>query len=147
MSVLKESPKLTTSNISSLVGTGAGFDLLRYYTLPDFLGKDAPYILYFMGKNIARQSEISDIDDLHEFFQYMGWGDLNLVKEKKKEMLFHLSGHIIEKRLHQDFFTVDFRLECGFLAETMNRLTDDTYECFEEINQKENYIEIKAIKG
>ncbi|MBH0230084.1 YslB family protein [Halobacillus yeomjeoni] len=147
MSVLKDSTNITTSNISSLVGTGAGFDMLRYYTLPDFLGKDAPYILYFMGKNIARQSEIYDFEDLYEFYQYMGWGELELATEKKKELHFKLSGHIIEKRLHQKFFKVDFRLECGFLAEALRKLTDHTYECFEEINKKESIIEIKAIKG
>ncbi|UOQ95801.1 YslB family protein [Halobacillus shinanisalinarum] len=38
---MRETAKLSTDNISSLVATGAGFDLLRYYTLPDFLGKDA----------------------------------------------------------------------------------------------------------
>lgn len=147
MSVLKESTKLTTSNISSLVGTGAGFDLMRYYTLPDFLGKDAPYLLYFMGKNIARKSEIHDFEELYEFFQFMGWGELTLVKEKKKEMIFNLSGHLIEKRLNQKLFPVDFRLECGFLSEIIQNLTGHTYECFEEMNKKENYIEIKAMKG
>ncbi|ARI76866.1 YslB family protein [Halobacillus mangrovi] len=147
MSVMQQSTKLNTNNISSLVGTGAGFDLMRYYTLPDFLGKDAPYMLYYMGKNIARQTDIYDFDDLYEFFQYMGWGELSLVKEKKKELIFHLTGHIIEKRLNQKLFTVDFRLECGFLAETLQKLTENTYECFEEINEKENYIELKAMKG
>ncbi|RWZ59841.1 DUF2507 domain-containing protein [Halobacillus fulvus] len=147
MSVLKESTKLTTSNISSLVGTGAGFDLMRYYTLPDFLGKDAPYMLYYMGKNIARQTEIQDFDDLYEFFQYMGWGDLNLVQEKRKKMIFHLTGHIIEKRLNQEMFPVDFRLESGFLAEITQNLTGHTYECFEEVNKKGHFVELMAIKG
>lgn len=144
---MKESTKLTTSNISSLVGTGAGFDLMRYYTLPDFLGKDAPYLLYYMGKNIARQTNINTFEDLYEFFQYMGWGDLILVKEKKKEMIFHLHGHVIEKRLNQKLFDIDFRLECGFLAEIIREITENTYECFEEKNKKENLVEIKAIKG
>lgn len=144
---MKESTKLTTSNISSLVGTGAGFDLMRYYTLPDFLGKDAPYLLYYMGKNMARQTEIHSFEELYEFFQYMGWGELTLVKEKKKEMSFELSGHIIEKRLNQKMLKIDFRLECGFLAEIVQKLTENTYECFEEKNMKENRVEIKALKG
>ncbi|MCA0969881.1 YslB family protein [Halobacillus litoralis] len=139
--------KLTTENISSLVGTGAGFDILRYYTLPDFLGKDAPYLLYLMGKNIARQTELHQLEDLYEFFQYMGWGDLSLIKEKKSEMIFHLSGHLIEKRLQQSLYQVDFKLESGFLAETLGQTTGDTYECFEEANKKEHYIELKAIKA
>ncbi|CDQ18233.1 Protein of unknown function [Halobacillus karajensis] len=147
MSVLKESTKLTTSNISSLVGTGAGFDLMRYYTLPDFLGKDAPYLLYYMGKNMARQTSISSMEELYEFFQYMGWGELHLVKEKRKEMIFQLSGHIIQKRLNQKLLEVDFRLECGFLAEIIGQITEHTYECFEEKNSKENHVEIKALKG
>ncbi|WLR46082.1 YslB family protein [Halobacillus litoralis] len=144
---MKESTKLTTGNISSLVGTGAGFDLMRYYTLPDFLGKDAPYLLYYMGKNMARQTEISTLDDLYEFFQYMGWGELVLTKEKRKEMIFQLSGHMIEKRLNQKMFEVDFRMECGFMAEIISQISDHTYECFEEKNHKENFVEIKALKG
>ncbi|MCA1021836.1 DUF2507 domain-containing protein [Halobacillus litoralis] len=147
MSVLKESTKLTTSNISSLVGTGAGFDLMRYFTLPDFLGKDAPYLLYYMGKNIARQTSLETFDELFEFFQYMGWGELVKIKEKKNELTFHLKGHIIEKRLHQTLLDVDFRLECGFLSESIKQMTDDTYECFEEINKKDNVVEIKAMKA
>ncbi|UOQ46210.1 YslB family protein [Halobacillus salinarum] len=147
MSVLKESANLDNHNISSLVATGAGFDLLRYYTLPDFLGKDAPYLLYYMGKNVARQTSLHTFEELYEFFQYMGWGDLSLVKEKKKEMVFHLNGHIIEKRLHQNLYPVDFRLECGFLAEMIHILTKVTYECLEEIHEKENFVEITATQA
>ncbi|GEN51868.1 hypothetical protein HFA01_01300 [Halobacillus faecis] len=120
---------------------------MRYYTLPDFLGKDAPYLLYYMGKNMARQTEISTMDELYEFFQYMGWGELVLVKEKRKEMVFKLSGHMIEKRLNQKMFEVDFRMECGFMAEIICQMSDHTYECFEEKNHKENFVEIKALKG
>ncbi|MCP3030509.1 YslB family protein [Halobacillus sp. A1] len=143
---MKQTAKLSTENISSLVATGAGFDLLRYYSLPDFLGKEAPSLLYFMGKNIARETTISTFEELYEFFQYMGWGELQLVKEKRKEMIFNLQGHIVEKRLNQKMFKVDFRLECGFLAEILKSLTEDTYECIEEINSKENIVEIIATR-
>ncbi|WP_082233657.1 DUF2507 domain-containing protein [Halobacillus massiliensis] len=147
MSVLKETAKLKTENISSLVATGAGYDLLRYYTLPDFLGKEAPYLLYFMGKNIARETKLETFDELYDFYQYMGWGELKLVKEKKRATTFHLYGHIVEKRLTQNIFPVDFRLECGFLSEILSRLTNDTYECMEEILQKDRIIEITATKA
>ncbi|MFC7061594.1 YslB family protein [Halobacillus seohaensis] len=143
---MKETAKLSTENISSLVATGAGFDLLRYYTLPDFLGKDSPYLLYFMGKNIARETTATTFEDLYEFFQYMGWGALQLIKEKRKEMIFHLQGHIVEKRLNQKIYKVDFRLECGFLAETLQSITGDTYECIEEISSKEHIVVITATK-
>ncbi len=147
MSVLKESTKLDLHNISSLVATGAGFDFLRYYTLPDFLGNEAPYLLYYMGKNMARQTSLHTFDELYEFFQYMGWGELTLLNEKKKEMVFQLSGHIIEKRLFQKLYKVDFRLECGFLAEIIQTITENTYECLEEINEKEKTVYITAMKG
>ncbi|MCP3025503.1 YslB family protein [Halobacillus sp. A5] len=146
MSVMKDTAKLSTENISSLVATGAGFDMLRYFTLPDFLGKDAPYLLYFMGKNIARETSLETFEELYEFFQYMGWGELQLVKEKRRELVFHLQGHIVEKRLNQKIYQIDFRLECGFLAEAVQSITGDTYECIEEILTKENIIEIKATK-
>lgn len=144
---MKESTKLTTSNLSSLVGTGAGYDIMRYYTLPDFLGQEAPYLLYLMGKNIARQSDLQQFEEVYEFFQYIGWGDLHLEKEKKNELIFRLSGHIIEKRLHQNVFKVEFRLESGFLAEITRNLLGDTYECFEEKNTKGNYVELKVVRA
>ncbi|WP_235001600.1 YslB family protein [Halobacillus sp. Marseille-P3879] len=143
---MKETAKLSTENISSLVATGAGFDLLRYFTLPDFLGKDAPYLLYFMGKNIARETTIETYEELFEFFQYLGWGELQLIKEKRRELVFHLQGHIVEKRLNQKIYPIDFRLECGFLAEALQTITEDTYECIEEVHPKDHIIEIKATK-
>ncbi|MFZ0475418.1 MAG: YslB family protein [Halobacillus sp.] len=145
MSVLEESTKIDKNIISSLVTTGAGYDIMRYQTLPDFLGQDAPYLLYLMGKNMARKTVINNYDELYEFFQYMGWGDLSLIKEKKKAMIFRLTGHIIEKRLSQDLFNIDYRLECGFLAETIQTLTGQTYECLEEKYTKEKYIELTAM--
>ncbi|MGP4075768.1 YslB family protein [Halobacillus sp. K22] len=145
MSVLEESTKLDKNIISTLVTTGAGYDIMRYQTLPDFLGQDAPYLLYLMGKNMARKTTIQNYEELYEFFQYMGWGDLSLVKEKKKELVFKLTGHIIEKRLSQNLFPIDYRVECGFLAETVQTLTGQTYECLEEKYSKEKYIELTAM--
>ncbi|UOQ94074.1 YslB family protein [Halobacillus shinanisalinarum] len=100
-----------------------------------------------MGKNIARETNLSTWEELYEFFQYMGWGELTLIKEKKKEIIFQLKGHIIEKRLSQKLYQVDFRLECGFLAQMTQVITGDTYECLEEKNLKGSVVEITAIKG
>ncbi|WP_181349764.1 YslB family protein [Thalassobacillus sp. CUG 92003] len=143
-----QSNSLNEQDLQSLVTTGAGFDLLRYYTLPDFLGNEAMFVLYYMGKNMARKFGISHMDDLIRFFQYSGWGELTTVKTKKKESLYEVHGHVIEKRLQQSLVEVDFRLEAGFIAEALQLMDPQhTYECVEEIDKKANKIWITAIKS
>ncbi|MFD1018960.1 YslB family protein [Thalassobacillus hwangdonensis] len=136
----KKTTMIDENQLQSLVHTGAGFDLIRYSSLPELLGKDAPFILYYMGKNLARKSEFNEKESIISFFQYFGWGQLSLVKEKKKETFFELSGHVIEKRLHNPSLEVDFRMEAGFIAEAIQILKDTPCECIEEIDKKNNLV-------
>ncbi|SEA51349.1 Protein of unknown function [Thalassobacillus cyri] len=128
--------KINLDQLQSLVHTGAGYDLLRYYTLPDLLGKEAPFLLYYMGKNLARQSDMTTLDDIIQYFQQFGWGSLSISQEKKKETRFELSGHVLEKRLQNPLLEVDFRMEAGFLAEAVTVINDVNGEGFEEIDEK-----------
>ncbi|WP_028783389.1 YslB family protein [Thalassobacillus devorans] len=132
--------KINLDQLQSLVHTGAGYDLLRYYTLPDLLGKEAPFLLYYMGKNLARKSEMTTLDDIIQFFQQLGWGSLSILQEKKKETRFELSGHVLEKRLQNPLLEIDFRMEAGFLAEAITLTQNVNGECFEEIDEKKHRV-------
>ncbi|SIS51104.1 DUF2507 domain-containing protein [Salimicrobium flavidum] len=141
---MKNGPTFTTENIASLVTTGSGFDILRYFTLPDLLGEDAENILYIMGRNIARQAEINSYEDIVYFFQYLGWGELTEWKASNKERKFTLSGHVIEKRLNQETLDINLKLESGFLAECLSNLENELFECSEEIDGKDNQAVLTA---
>ena len=124
--------------------SGAGYDILRYVCLPDLLGEDTEKILYVMGKNLARSFQLNTIEDIVQFFQQMGWGNLTLIKEKKSELIFELEGEPIIQRLDTNI-EHDYRLESGFLAEAIHQLKDAPCECIETIKNRKKCIQLHAI--
>src|SRR5699024_3135793 len=86
----KNKKTLPLSLLNELHTSGAGYDMLRYINLPNLLGDEAHTILYFMGKDLARNLEIKKIEDLYYIADKLGWGRLELVKEKKQSLTFHL---------------------------------------------------------
>ncbi len=120
--------------LANLQTTSSGYDLIRYIGLPDMLGQESDQILYVMGKNLARQAECMTIEEIQEFFQHVGWGELILSQEKRRGYLFELSGDIIKARL-QTLKEIDFHLESGFLAETIYQISDKACESVAEINK------------
>lgn len=134
-SMSDKADKLTISQLEKLHTNGAGYDALRYIGLPEILGKEADSLLYFMGKNIARNIEIDSLETLILIFETFGWGKLELIKEKKKELIFHLMDDSIALKLNGPFHT-DFRLESGFLAEAIQQIEGRECECMEEINKR-----------
>lgn len=87
--------------------------LLRHVLLPEILGEEEETILYWAGKSLARKlyDETSGADlELATFFEKANWGQLTLLKEKKKELVYELvAPHMVKER--------PFTLECGFLAQ------------------------------
>lgn len=141
--VTEMSKQLTTipiSQLEELQTSGAGFDVLRYLALPDLLGNEAPTLLYFMGKNLARKFEINSIDDITYIFEMLGIGKMELVKEKKQEKIFHLLSDSVVLRLKGPL-EADFRLEAGFLAEAVQMIDGIECECKEEINRRIHQIQ------
>ncbi|WP_174613975.1 YslB family protein [Virgibacillus ihumii] len=135
---------LPVSVLDELHTSGAGYDIIRYLGLPELLGSEAPTLLYFMGKNIARKMDIKSVSDIVYAFEKIGWGKLDLVKEKKRELTFHLMSDSIVYKLNAPFET-DFRLESGFLAESIELIKEKTCECKEEINKKIHMIEFTVV--
>lgn len=141
--VTELSKQLTTipiSQLEELHTSGAGFDILRYLALPDLLGDEAPTLLYYMGKNLARKFDINSIDDITHIFETLGIGKMELVKEKKREKTFHLLSDSVVLRLKSPI-AADFRLEAGFLAEAIQMIEGIECECTEEINRRIHQIQ------
>ncbi|WP_068674551.1 DUF2507 domain-containing protein [Oceanobacillus sp. Castelsardo] len=131
----KKADKLTISQLEKLHTNGAGYDALRYIGLPEVLGKEANSLLYFIGKNLARKIEIDSLETLILIFETFGWGKLELIKEKKNELIFHLMDDSVVLKLNAPFHA-DFRLESGFLAEAIQQIEGRECECIEEINKR-----------
>lgn len=143
-SMSKTQPLLPISQLEDLHTAGAGYDILRYVTLPDLLGSESETLLYFMGRSLARKIDIQAIEDIYYTFESMGWGRLELIKEKKKELTFQLMSDSVVQRLQAPFET-EFRLEAGFLAEAIQLLENVTCECTEEINHKIHQVEFSVL--
>ncbi|MDL4840615.1 YslB family protein [Aquibacillus rhizosphaerae] len=130
--------------VNELHTSGAGYDLIRYVCLPDLLGKDANTILYVLGKNLARKLELKTVEDIIDFFHKTGWGDLNQIKEKRREYIFELTGDVIKNRSESGILD-EYRIESGFLAEAMQQIKSAQCECVEEIKKKKHTVEFHVM--
>lgn len=142
-SMSKKQKTLSLSLLNDLHTSGAGYDVLRYISLPELFGDEAPTILYFMGKDLARSLHIKSTEDLFFAAEKLGWGRLELIKEKKKSLTFNLMADAVFLRL-QASFDVDFRLEAGFIAEAVQMINGSECECIETINSKIHQVEFKV---
>jgi len=134
---------ITLSTIDKLPKETVGQDVLRYIGLQDILGKENDTLLYFIGKQMARKFEINNLEELIYLFYTLRWGKLELVKEKKKYLTFHLMSDDIVERMNTSL-EIDFRLEAGFIAETITFLMDRPCECFETVNERLFRAEFKV---
>ncbi|WP_249870939.1 YslB family protein [Oceanobacillus saliphilus] len=140
----KKHQGLELSHLEELNTTGAGYDILRYVTLPELLGQEKNTLLYFMGKSLARKFDFNTIEDIYHLFDKLGWGKLELVKRKRKELIFHLLSDSIVLRLKAPIDT-EFRMESGFLSEAVQSVEGIECECVEEINHRINQIEFSVV--
>lgn len=132
------------SLLENLHTSGAGYDVLRYISLPELLGREADTLLYFMGRNLARKLTFHTIDDIYYIFDKLSWGKLEPIKTKRKELTFSLMSDSVVNRLEAPF-EADFRLEAGFLAEAIQQLKETEAECTEEINKKIMQVEFSVL--
>ncbi|AIF43269.1 DUF2507 domain-containing protein [Virgibacillus sp. SK37] len=123
------------SQLTDLQSSGAGYDILRYLGLPELLGAESNTLLYFLGRNLARKFEFDSLEDIAHLFEQLGWGYLEIIKEKKETITFQLMSDALVQRLKAPIDT-EFRLEAGFLAEAFQRIDNSDCECTEEINRK-----------
>lgn len=143
-SMLKEQQLLPLTVLDELDHQSVGYDVLRYISLPQLLGQETHTILYYMGKNLARTLDIQTVEDIYFIFDKLGWGRLELIKERRKSLTFTLMADAVVHRLKAPFQT-EFRFEAGFLAEAIHTIYGTECECSEEINHKIHQIQFKVI--
>jgi predicted hydrocarbon binding protein len=117
-----------------------GYELIREILLPEILGKDAPEILYWAGKRLARKYPLADFNEVIAFFNDASWGQLEIKKETKNEIEIELISPLIVSRVKSkaEHF---FQLEAGFLAQQMELQKGVITEAFEHPVKKSNKVQ------
>lgn len=90
---------------------------LRDVIIPSILGKETDEMLYWIGKDVARQFPVDSDEKLSPLVKQLGFGDLTLVKKNATIQLWKLGGPIVKERIAQNGELTSFGLETGFLAQ------------------------------
>jgi predicted hydrocarbon binding protein len=116
-----------------------GYELIREELLSNILGKDAPDILYWAGKHLARTHLLQNIAEIAAFFEEAGWGTLTIIKESKNELQFELTSPLVKRRI-QLKPDLHFKLEAGFLAQQIESQLGLIAEAHEQTNKKQGFV-------
>ncbi|MEH7125642.1 YslB family protein [Bacillus sp. JJ1503] len=117
-----------------------GYELIREVLLHDILGDDAPEILYWAGKTLARKYPQKTVSEIIDFFEQASWGNLVLKKESKNEMEFELSSSFIQERCKNNN-RCTFQLEAGFIAQQIELQSEVICESYEHPNKRKGKIQ------
>lgn len=112
-----------------------GYTLIRDALIPNLLGQETNEILYWAGKELARQYPLNNQQDTILFFKKAGFGTLTLDSRHKNKVIFRLSGFAVENRLAM-VKQPSFNLEAGFLAEQIQQQESLYTEAIYEIKSK-----------
>ncbi|HET7615404.1 MAG TPA: YslB family protein [Bacillales bacterium] len=108
------------------------YELLRDVLIPELLGKEQSSILYWAGKNLARQYPFETVEEIVRFFDDAGWGSLSVDAERRNKMTFTLRSPMIAKP-RKNKNNAAYTLETGFLAQQIqmikNRVADAQSTC------------------
>ena len=115
-----------------------GYELIRDVVIPNLLGTDTHEILYWAGKELARQYPLENRQDIIRFFDKAGFGLIELNKKQRNKQIYTLSGEIVEVRLNQA--EPSFNLEAGFLAEQIQSQDGIYTEALTEVNKKTKMV-------
>lgn len=118
-----------------------GYELIRDHLISSLLGKHEQEVLYWAGKDLARKFPCHTEEELQAFFQQAGWGSLNVHKKSKNEAVYHLVDTIeSESRSNRCY-----KLEAGFLAEQVEKMTGRMTECMEDVSTKHISLLAKSV--
>ena len=95
---------------------GLGAATLRDIIIPALLGTETEGILYWIGKDLAREYPVATEEELIVLTNQLGMGELSLKKRSATQQIWELGGPIVDERLTLDKETTSFALEAGFLA-------------------------------
>lgn len=115
-----------------------GYELIRDVVIPNLLGTDTHEILYWAGKELARQYPLANRQDIIRFFDKAGFGLIELNKKQRNKQIYTLSGEIVEARLNQA--EPSFNLEAGFLGEQIQSQDGIYTEALTEVNKKTKMV-------
>lgn len=115
-----------------------GYELIRDVLIPNLLGTETHEILYWAGKELARQYPLATRQDIVRFFDKAGFGLIELNKEQRNKQVYTLSGKIVQARL--EHAQPSFNLEAGFLAEQIQALDSLYTEALTEVNMKTKVV-------
>lgn len=101
---------------------------IRDVLLPLILGQETDGILYWIGKDLARQFPVATPTDLSLLTSQLGLGDLRLTSSHNTTMTWELSGPVIAERLALQKEATSFTLEAGFLAKQVEFQTSKVTE-------------------
>lgn len=118
-----------------------GLDLLRDYLIPEILGDEAPHIMYWAGKDLARKFPLNSLEAVIDFFEKASWGKLSIVKEKKDELRLLLEGDVIAVRFDSQE-NPTFKLEAGFIAEQLQAQKEFYTESYDEMDNRKKQVMI-----
>lgn len=135
----KNQSRLDLNRISGSVPM-FGYQLVRDSLIPNLLGAETNAVLYWAGKELARQYPLKNFQDIVLFFEKAGFGSLTLINEKRNKNSYLLTGAAIETRLN--LTDPSFNLESGFLAEQIQLLEGYYTEAFFEIQKRKLQIEM-----
>jgi predicted hydrocarbon binding protein len=118
---------------------GFSYEFLREEIIQDILGKDVDEILYWTGKNLARKYNLESFEAIVTFFKHSGFGELEILKEKKDNFELKLTSPLIEQRF-KDNRKISYYLEAGFLAQSIELQRKCITETTIESNARDNSI-------
>ena len=106
---MSESGQTTEMNLFALT-------LLRDRLLPELLQDDESEIIYWAGKALARDVDLTGVMALETFFMDAAFGFLTLTSKKPTEQVWRLDCPVVSARFDENNHA-SFALEAGFLAQ------------------------------
>ncbi|MFD1485788.1 DUF2507 domain-containing protein [Lacticaseibacillus baoqingensis] len=138
-------PKASYPELLNLPATGPLFGqlMLRDLLLPDLLGKETETITYWAGRSLARRLPVAE-GDLPALFARIGFGELTASTSKRHQRLYTLSGTTVATRM-ANFDAPDFRLEAGFLAQSLQQTFGCVVEASAAVDMRKQVVTLTVI--
>lgn len=131
---MSESGQTTEMNLFALT-------LLRDRLLPELLQDDESEIIYWAGKALARDVDLTGVMALETFFMDAGFGFLTLTSKKPTEQVWRLDGPVVSARFDENNHA-SFALEAGFLAQQTQQQLGTGAEAQWEANKQTAVITV-----
>lgn len=113
--------------------------LLRDRLISNLLGEDIDEILYWAGKDLAREQTVETESEIIDHFDRYLFGSLILIEEKKNRRVYKLTGEVVRDRLVNSP-NPSFSLETGYLSQQLQSVLGIFSEGIFEIRNKQKEV-------